>query len=278
MISKNPSDNQKYFPDRPSKIRFWEGQKEFNLALSVIIDCQDKKHSKTIEELQDEIIRGPKLKKKILFCPYTLKNGLYKYPKDNLHFTLINFFKCKCDFSDFGELISNKKKRYEGIQDEIIKKIKQELPSKIEVDVRWIFSDCDDGIDSFTLQAFPREKGFIQKMEEIMENIKQEILDKFNLFNPNFCLTKGIKAYPKQDKRAFAINILRFLANSSKQKPRIEDIVNRQKIINLVGKINERHTNEGPLLEKIKIKEICLVESDAFLHKWKKIKCFSCQS
>ena len=37
-MKKNISDNLKYFPDKPKRVKFWEMKKEFNLALFVAIE------------------------------------------------------------------------------------------------------------------------------------------------------------------------------------------------------------------------------------------------
>lgn len=86
--------------------KFWEGNKyESNLTLSVKLNEQNFEENeliKKIKSIQDLIIDGFN---DVLFFnnPYGLKNegGLFVYPEDRLHFSLVNFLKSSCDFDIF---------------------------------------------------------------------------------------------------------------------------------------------------------------------------------
>lgn len=279
-MEKNISDNLRYFPEAPRGIKFWKGKYEFNLALSVIIKQQENKECVVeIEKLQDKII-GQLKNTKILHSPYnakkssyTEKSGLYKYPEKNLHFTLINFIKCRFDNKDklkeFKKLL--KHTNYEKIKKKIIEIIDREMKTEIKTDLRWIYSSDKEKIDSISLQAFLEEELITKLKEKIYKEAKKKI-HKFP------CDAVGIKAYPIDTPRAFAINILRFMTSSKKRKPKesIETIIKDdgiEKVIDIVKAENIKH-NLKPFVKDLLIKQIHLVESDPFLAEHKTIRAF----
>ncbi|HDZ54834.1 MAG TPA: hypothetical protein ENI19_02010 [Candidatus Nealsonbacteria bacterium] len=268
-MNKNISDNLKYFSEAPKGVKFWEGKKyEFNLALSVIIELQGEKCVQKIEKRQDEIINQLK-NTKIIDNPYSIKkSGLYKYPPKNLHFTLINFLKCKFDNKDklteFKNLL--KYTNYEEIQENIIGIIKHKQIRRIKTDLRWIYSGDNEGIDSFSLQAFPHPV-LIKKLNEINKEAEKKTYE-----FP--CNAVGIKAYPKDTKSAFTMNILRFM-RKDKSSESIEYAIkdDGKKAIDIVKTINIKD-NRKPL-KSLTIKKLCLVESDPFLREHEIIKTFN---
>lgn len=278
MIPKNPSDNQKYFPDRPECFKFWGMKKEFNLALSVKIE--DQNCMREIKKLQNSIkkqISGIKLIKgseinKIEKKGFK-KDALYEYSDENFHFTLINFLKYSVGFKYVSRLDPEELQRvvknyehYRRKRDEIQKVIEEKKPhDEVEVDLRWIYSGDKDGIDSISLQVFPPQE-FIKKLEKIEEEVK----DKRRIQFP--WPGRGVKANPKHCKRAFAINIFRFIKNTEDRKPKLSE-ENKKKLIKCVEEINKKYDNKPP--KKIKIKKIALFEvNDAFFCKHKEVRPF----
>jgi len=150
----NISDNLRYFPERPKAIKFWKRKYEFNLALSVIIKPQKSEYANKIKKRQKEI--KEKVKNiKIINNPY--KKGLYQYPIDDLHFTIINFLKYgsknKDKVNEFEKLLK-KHTNYNNIKERILKEIKEKIERKSEADLRWIYTGDKGEIDSISLQSF----------------------------------------------------------------------------------------------------------------------------
>lgn len=291
------SNDLRYFCNKPKDIKFWEMKKEFNLALFVVMKDYPLGIKEEIKKLQKKIKNQLKsinfldnideVEKKGL-----KENGAYIYPPKDFHFTLINFLKYSVDFKympivdseELRNLVMNYR-GYEEIKNEIqeaIEKAKEKLKLCIaEADLRWIYSGDEKGIDSISLQVFPRE-GFINELKKI-ERITNNYTDRFPW--PRL----GVKANPKYCPVAFTMNILRFIKNTEKEKLKLksqeeckkrfkerdcEEQPNKSElseeniknIIKCIEKINKKHDKKP--LRKIKIEKITLHEvNDAFFHK-----------
>lgn len=272
------SDNLKYFPDKPKCVKFWRMKKEFSLALFVVIKNYSPEITEKIKELQNEIKNQLPKDTNFLYDIDKIEkegleeNGLYVYPSQDFHFTLINFLKYNVGFEYMSRVDSEELrnlvvgyKDYDKMKSKIEEVIEKFKPHKVKlVDLRWIYSGDEKGIESISLQAFPGQK-FIDQLKEI-ENKTKEYTNKLPW--PNL----KVKAHPEHCPVAFTMNILRFIENTKKDKSKSPK--KYEKLIDYVEKINKRHNKEP--LYPIDIKEIALYETnDAFFHKHKRLKSFN---
>lgn len=269
-MEKNISDNLKYFPDKPKRVKFWEMKKEFNLALFVVIKDYPLEITEKIEDLQDEIINQLPEDTNFLYDIDKIEkegleeDGLYVYPPEDFHFTLINFLKYSVGFKYMPRVDSEELKNsvvgykdYVEMKSEIQKVIKGSTLHQTKADLRWIYSGKNGEIDSISLQVFP-EEGFIDQLKKIEEETKK-YTDKLPW--PNL----RVKANPKCCPVAFTMNILRFIKNTKDKESKLPK-GDAEKIINCIGEINKKHNKEP--LDKINIKKIILHEvNNAFFHK-----------
>ena len=270
------SDNLRYFSERPNGFRFWDRVYEINLALSVRIDQNDTSAVEEIKKLQNDIIEQLEEPNEVS-DPYPKEDGLYKYLDEDLHFTLINFIKCKK--TEEVELKLEKVKLendsdYKEIRG-IIKKIikEKDILENAEMDLRWVYSGADkkELNDSVTLQAFP-SSAFIDELIKLDKKTDKETKKFDDKLNDKFkCSRVGIKAYPEETRRAFAINILRFVRGVGNTGELVGD--NKLRMVNIIEKINRDH-NKKPLMPSIKINKLHLVESDPFLYEHTDIETF----
>lgn len=271
------SDNLRYFSERPNGFKFWDRVYEINLALSIIIKRNHKQAVEEIQKLQNEIIEQLK-GQNIVYKPYTKEDGLYKYPGEDLHFTLINFIKYKKTEKVELEKVKLKNdsdyKKIRNIIKRIIKKNERYIIKGAKMDLRWVYSGADkkELDDSVTLQAIPNIE-FRNKLIKLDKEIEGKTKKLDEKLNKKFKSCRvGIKAYPKEAKRAFAVNILRFVrgvGNTSKLKGD-----NKLRMVNIVEKINRDHNKKPLVVPQIKINKLNLVESDPFLYNHTDIKTF----
>jgi len=149
---KNVSDNLRDFTERPKDIRCWDWKSESYLTLSAIINSQkftDKSSQEEFQEFQDKITSHLR-NTHIFYNPYVLREwfgcgGLFRYPYECLHFSLVNFLTFyNCDFRKF-EAISKQNEDYRKIRDQIAETINENMPSKTEAELRWLFTDEEKG-------------------------------------------------------------------------------------------------------------------------------------
>ncbi len=262
------SDNLRDFPERPLDVANWKKKQDFYLTLSVVMASQEGKPVEKIKEIQERII-GQMSNISEYDDPYSA-DGLYKYPTDTFHFSLINFLKCDLsaegDFKNFKNTFEEFRKflnQYDQYKNFLIlvkkfleKKINNNL-SSVAAETRWIETgDKNRALDSFSLQVFPNPS-FIEKLESMTKEFKQE----FSGADINLCgVDSTLKAYPKNPKESpvrFALNILRFITDNNVSEK------NKTRTKNIVETINREHNNK--VFEEFEITHLSLVESDPFL-------------
>ena len=257
------------------KVNFWEGEKhESFLTLSVKIDEQEEDITEIIR-LQKKICDEIKKHISILSDPYNPgeKGGLFKYPKESLHFSLINFLRCSLSFEEFDEL-TKKDSNFRDVQEQIEQIIHENLPHQTETEIFSIYDgDRDDRekkVDTFSLQIFPEQK-FIEELVKIEGKIKQRGREfKF----PYYCREDIVmKFHIKNNRRYFVINTLRFIRPD---KPKLEEI--KEDVINCVNeKIHKLNEELVTYPISFKIQKIILTKSDPFLYtnKWLRLRDFT---
>lgn len=254
------------------KVNFWEGEKhESFLTLSVKIDEQEEDTTE-ITRLQKKICDEIKKHISILNDPYNPgeKGGLFKYPKESLHFSLINFLRCSLSFEEFDRL-TKKDSNFRDVQEQIEQIIHENLPHQTKTEIFSIYDgDREKKVDTFSLQIFPEQK-FIEELVKIEGKIKQRSrIFKF----PYYCREDIVmKSHIKNNRRYFVINTLRFMRPD---RPKLEEI--KEDVINCV---NERihKLNEELVAHPIsfEIQKIILTKSDPFLYpnKWLRLRDFT---
>lgn len=255
----NISDYLRDFEIRPKGLKTEGRKSEFYLTLSAVLKFQNELSTlNKIDKLQKEITNLIGNDLETLDNPY--KDGLYIYKKDTLHFSLINFFTSKSDWSynnltDFSlhQKKLNKDQRYQKLKNII----QTNTPKKISytADVRWLFTGLEkDGykIGSLALQVYP-EQLFIKKISEIKVLCKEK-LESAGVNNDEV----KIKGYPNETEFfRFVINIARFI-----QVKNFDEIINT-KVVNYVEKFN-RDCDEKRF-SPLRIKKLSIVESDPWL-------------
>jgi len=254
----NISDNLRDFFEKPYDIENWVLKKEFYITLSVILELQNNEEVLgVIKNFQEEIIKKISDNVDIFNNPYETK-GLYKYPKEDFHFSLINFFK----YENADEL-NEEDENINTIKDYLSKNLYNNMPSEIKADLRWIESGTHGRpLDSFSLQVFP-DPLFIKNLKKINTDLSDNIF-KIKPKNSDFTL----KAYPEKNSRRFPLNILRFIDKATENGKINEEI--KVKIKNIVENINMEHNNK-PLFT-FNITKLSLVKSDPFLFKSKEFE------
>lgn len=272
----NISDNLRDFNIEPTGIKNWKLGNNFNLTLSVILENQDQSGKegvlKPIEKLQKEIIKMAgldKLDKIELDNPYQAA-GVYKYGRNNLHFSLINFLTHDLTYNsefNYGEEIFKKyrecindNKGYQNYRGEVKSHLQEYVndfkSNNFQADIRWVYTDnCRDSINSISLQVYP-DKNFILKIRNL-KNKFSEKLPKWQICNIAGIESK-LKAYPENNECRFVLNILRFM---NIKKTELSDNV-KDELKSIVREINKKHIKEP--LASFSIKQFDLVESDPF--------------
>jgi len=261
-----------------SGFKFWEREQKTCLTLSVKIHEQEGEAIAKIKDLQERIADNLK-NIKIINDPYdNRKSGLFKYPEDRIHFSLINFL---IDYNDFDafKVKTNSSEEYKKLRKQITSLIKENKPKIANVKIGFLWHGDGKKIDSFSLQIFP-EEDFIYELISIVDKIREntDIPEKIrDLGFEEDIKVKGIPPYPnKNDEKTkrFSTNILRFL--NFRNKKDLEEILNSEKeaLIKKSNKINKEYMRDNNFID-LKIEKIFLLESDPFLFKWNKIREFS---
>ena len=265
---------KKFMENKKILAKFWEGNKyESNLTLSVKLNEQNPGGDgiiKKIKSIQDIAINS--LKNVLFFSdPYGLKNkgGLFIYPEDRFHFSLVNFLKCSCDFDIFFNNRNND--QYTKIREEIIPIINKHLRDStlnICFKIKSLYIGGDK-IDSISLQVHPLNNDNFIKIIKGIEKEAKEKLDENKIKTISGC-EKDVKIklwnIENPEECYAVINILRFM-RSDNNIELIEEI----NLGDLVNKIkNEIDKNDLVF----SINKLCLVESDPFLFKWNKVEDF----
>lgn len=198
--------------------------------------------------------------------PY--KDGLFIYPKETLHFSIISFYKTLSttelkDYEDFttfqGQV--NKRNDYKSFKTGIKLLLSKSIPKKgkiFKADIRWLFTGIKPEFkqDGFSLQIYP-EKSFLELVGKILKETKD--LYKKNGFNPDLLKFKGYPVKPKTDFFRFVVNIGRFID----YKNHITNELST-KSINYTEEFNREDDNNPRLT--FKINKLTLVESDSWLY------------
>jgi hypothetical protein len=259
---------------------FWKPNKASSgLTLSVKINEQGGSAVENIKGVQDRII-SKITNIKVINDPYDEKQnfGLYRYPEDKLHFSLVTFFGSNGEFDEFKIKIKKGNKIYSDIKDKAIKHIQNNILIRTRAKIKFLWHGDSKKIDSFTLQVFPEEK-FITSLIKIADEASgdEKLLEEIDVLN--FQKKIGVKGNPPYSKekggepQSFSLNLLRFL-DFSKNKNLDSILDSGDNILKReIEMINEEFMRNDEYFD-LAINKIDLVESDPFLYKWNKIKEF----
>lgn len=265
---------KKFMENKKILAKFWEDNKhESNLTLSVKLNEQNYGEDELIKRIRSiQDIAKNNLSNVLFFSdPYELENegGLFIYPEDRFHFSLVNFLKCSCDFDIFSNNRDNN--QYTGVKKEIISIIKEKL-NNLKLDISFKIKSIykNNKIDSISLQAYTDNKDFLDIIKEIKREAEKK-LDKDKIKTLLGC-EKDVKIKLRDienSKEYYAvINILRFMRSDNNIKM-LEEI----NLDNLVNKI-ENDINKNGTYFSFGVDKLCLIESDPFLFKWNKVEDF----
>lgn len=224
----------KRFPFNYEKPKKFDKKTTFYLTISAIIadnnaDCE-------VFKIQKDLLKDIETTNKI-------NSGIYYYPKNRIHFSIINF-------EDFSTETENEEKYRADHLEEIdkIKKIVKELngnksiiPEDRNVELAYIYT-CKS--DSIAVQAFPSHSliNYFNKIKTLFGNM--------GLGNVI------IKGYPDDKPTRFPINIARFFREASSDE--------YSKLKESIQKYNDDFLN-GDKYYEIKLKKLSFVVSDNWL-------------
>ena len=224
----------------------------WNITLSVSISENNNCALNSLISIQEELLRG-------INCTQKIKQGIYKYPKDSIHFSLINF-------QDLSSIEYNNSSDYQNKNIDKIKDIKHVINSitknqcmieKIDKDIKcgFVYTGSKDGKDklnSLAIQAF-----LSKDLSEYIEKLRDELNDKLKDRNIGAIKIKGYadEKYSALTHR-FTINLVRFF--------RFPNDSEYQYIVDATKRINDI-SSAGPIFESFTLKNIKLIVSDNWL-------------
>ena len=228
------------FPLEIDGIKIDDKPRTFYLTIGVILSLNNS--SSKVIEIQEEF-------SKQLNAQSIVGAGIYKYPADTIHFSIINFSGLSSSIENEQEFKEKRKSHINKIKSILSKLDLQKIKKdNKKVDFSYIYTK---NIESLTIQAFPSEA----LCEFFEKNVKKE-LEKDPDLNP----VKVEWSEFKNSKR-FRVNIIRFFRKLSN----IEyDIVACN-----VKAINLKCDNDGKKVKnslfEMELKHISFVFSDNWL-------------
>jgi len=255
----------------PHFIKFEDPKRELYLTFSAVVDKKGSEYisniQKKIREImeKEEILKDLEIKEGIEDLHGRIERRdrfIYQYPKDRLHFSIVNFATYEIVYLDkFDEARNNISHtiNFEDLEKEVcnFKKLFNEEISKDEfmVEIKRIYLPA--GVkDSLTLNAFPfpLEDGFFKNLKRIRGLTKKKI-NKEQISHEI-----EIKAYPKDDFQYFALNMFRFIdSNNIPEKERF--LSKAEGFYKKIEKINKDLKEKKPIIKM----EPCIVVSDPYL-------------
>lgn len=193
-----------------------------------------------VKRVQKELIKG-------INAQELIGSGIYKYPKNGIHFSIINFSDLSSAVVSKERFIKERKKHMNEIEN-ILKKFDNYKIKNKEVYFAYIVSGDEKYMpESLAIQAYPNKEllAFFSKLKNELEN--KEILTPATLK----CYCSDNLEYPFR----FTVNLVRFF-----RKVKEEEF---KKIKKAVEEINNR-SKEG-ILFLMKLKHISFVLSDNWL-------------
>lgn len=253
----------------PHFIKFEKPKNELYLTFSAVIKKEDNECILNIQKTIIKIVKEEKILKdlgieeerKDLYG--RIEKGdrfIYKYPRDKLHFSIVNFATYKIVSLDRFEKARDSISHtinFEKLKDEVcnFEKLFNEEVSKNEfkVEIRRIY--LPSGVeDSLALNAFSLGGRFFKNLKSIVGLTENKI-------NQNQISHEiEIKAYPKDDFQYFALNMFRFI--DSENKPEKERFLDRCR--GFYKKIEDINKDIKIFPFTIKMKP-CIVISDPYL-------------